>query len=173
MKEPRSQGKRTMETKSAENDLLANLADMGLTLPKRSPSPIGAFCNVREHRGILYVSGQGPIHADGTAMTGKVGDEVSAETAREHAKLVALNILSVVRDHLGDLGRVESVLKILGLVNAVPHFERHPFVIDGASELFYGVFGSSGMHARSSFGVGSLPNSITVEIEAILTLFDV
>lgn len=153
-------------------DPMAKLAAMGLTLPQRPPSPIGTFCNVREHKGYLYVSGQGPIGADGIAMTGKVGGDVSAEEAREHAKLVALNILAVVRDHLGDLARVDSVLKILGLVNAVPEFERHPFVIDGASEVFHGVFGAGGVHARSSLGVASLPNRITVEIEAILTLTD-
>ncbi len=155
-----------------QSDPMTNLAEMGLALPNRPPSPIGAFCNVREHRGLLYISGQGPILADGTAMTGKVGADVSADDARAHAAVVALNILSVAREYLGDLGRVESVLKILGLVNATPDFECHPHVIDGASEVFHGVFGPSGVHARSSFGVGSLPNRITVEIEAILILFD-
>lgn len=151
-------------------DPMSNLTAMGLILPAIPPSPIGAFCNLREHNGCLYVSGQGPIEADGTAHIGRVGLDVTAEEAREHAQLVALNILAVVRDHLGDLSRVGSILKILGLVNSVPEFDRHPFVIDGASELFHGVFGPDGVHARSAFGVASLPNRITVEIEAILTV---
>lgn len=161
-----------MTVMTGRPDPMTRLAEMGLTLPDTPPDPIGAFCNVREHRGLLYISGQGPVRADGTAMTGKVGADVSADVARGHAVLVALNILSVARDHLGDLGRVDSVLKILGLVNATPDFERHPHVIDGASDVFHGVFGASGVHARSSFGVGSLPRGITVEIEAILTLSD-
>ncbi|TYB84312.1 RidA family protein [Oceaniovalibus sp. ACAM 378] len=161
-----------MTISQQSTDPMANLAAMGLTLPECPPSPIGAFCNIREHKGYLYVSGQGPIDADGVAMVGKVGGDVSAEQAREHARLVALNILAVVRHHLGGFARVHSVLKVLGLVNAVPDFERHPFVIDGASELFHGVFGERGVHSRSSFGVSSLPNRITVEIEAILTLTD-
>lgn len=143
------------------------LAALGITLPEAAPSPIGSFCNVRESRGYLYVSGQGPVAADGSLHCGKVGGDVTAEMAREHAVLTAVNILAALRAHLGSLDRVVSVVKLLGLVNATPDFTRHPFVIDGASDLMAAVFGASGVHARSSFGVGSLPNQITVEIEAI------
>lgn len=148
----------------------ARLARLGLVLPKRSPAPIGAFSNLRQHGDVLYVSGQGPVREDGTLERGKVGDDVAAEQAREHAELVALNILSVLNDHLGGLDRIGAIVKLLGLVNATPDFERHPYVIDGASELFAAVFGKDGVHARSSFGVASLPNRITVEIEAIVTV---
>jgi Putative translation initiation inhibitor, yjgF family len=141
-----------------------------LELPDAAPDPIGAFTNVRRHGSMLYVSGQGPVMADGRLMTGKVGDDVSAEEAREHARLVGVNILAAVRASLGSLDRVDGVVKLLGLVNATPDFERHPFVIDGASELMSEVFGEGGVHARSAFGVGSLPNRITVEIEAIFAL---
>lgn len=150
----------------------ARIRSAGLVLPKAAPDPIGAFANLRVHRGLLYVSGQGPILSDGTAMRGKVGETVTAEAAREHARLVGLNILAVARQHCGSLDRIRGVLKLLGLVNAAPDFERHPFVIDGASQLFHEVFGPGGVHARSSFGVASLPNQITVEIEAILELDD-
>lgn len=145
----------------------ARLKAMGLTLPGRAPSPIGSFTNVREAAGMIYVSGQGPVEADGTLRRGKVGADVTAEEARAHARLVAVNILAALRDTLGSLDRVGGVVKLLGLVNADPDFERHPFVIDGASDLLAEVFGTSGIHARSAFGVGSLPNRITVEIEAI------
>jgi enamine deaminase RidA (YjgF/YER057c/UK114 family) len=143
------------------------LAALGITLPMAAPSPIGSFCNVRESRGLLYVSGQGPVAADGSLKTGKVGDTVTAEEARDHAQLTAINILAALRGHLGSLDRVGGVIKLLGLVNATPDFARHPFVIDGASDLMAAIFGPSGTHARSAFGVGSLPNQITVEIEAI------
>lgn len=148
----------------------ARLRALNLTLPSRAPTPIGAFTNVREVGGMLYVSGQGPVEADGTLRRGKVGSEVSAEDARVHARLVAVNILAALHDYLGSLDRVKGVVKLLGLVNADPDFERHPFVIDGASDLLAAVFGPSGVHARSAFGVGSLPNQITVEIEAIFEL---
>lgn len=148
------------------------LAALGITLPETAPSPIGSFCNVRESRGLLYVSGQGPVAADGRLHCGKVGDDVTAEQARDHAQLTAVNILAALRGHLGSLDRVGGVVKLLGLVNATPDFARHPFVIDGASDLLAQVFGPTGIHARSSFGVGSLPNQITVEIEAIFEVKD-
>ncbi|MFV0334694.1 MAG: RidA family protein [Tropicimonas sp.] len=146
------------------------LAALGIDLPPAAPAPIGAFCNVRRTGNLLYVSGQGPVQADGTLMRGKVGADVSAEAAREHARLVALNILGALRDALGGLDGVRGVVKLLGLVNASPDFERHPYVIDGASLLLADVFGEAGIHARSAFGVASLPNNITVEIEAIFEL---
>ncbi|MBS8226368.1 RidA family protein [Vannielia litorea] len=143
------------------------IASLGISLPSRAPSPIGSFCNVRRSGDMIYVSGQGPVQADGTLLKGKVGSEVTADTARDHAELVAVNILAALRDALGSLDRVKGVVKLLGLVNCDPEFEHHPFVIDGASNLLAEVFGEPGIHARSAFGVGSLPNRITVEIEAI------
>lgn len=150
----------------------ARLAALGIELPPAAPSPIGAFCNVRQTGRLAYVSGQGPVLPDGTLLRGKVGADVDADTAREHAQLVALNILATLRDHLGGLERISGVVKLLGLVNATPDFERHPHVIDGASTLFADIFGENGIHARSAFGVGSLPNNITVEIEAVFELHD-
>ncbi|TQS70130.1 RidA family protein [Rhodobacteraceae bacterium] len=143
------------------------LKSLGIDLPERAPNPIGAFTNVRETGMMIYVSGQGPVTADGTLLRGKVGADISAEEAKDHARLVAINILAALRERLGSLDRVGGVVKLLGLVNADPDFERHPFVIDGASDLLAQVFGPVGVHARSAFGVSSLPNRITVEIEAI------
>ncbi|MFV0382967.1 RidA family protein [Paracoccus sp. (in: a-proteobacteria)] len=143
------------------------LAALGIQLPAAAPTPIGAFCNVRRTGNLLYVSGQGPVRADGSLCRGKVGAGVSADEARDHARLVAVNILGALRDAMGSLDAVSGVVKLLGLVNASPDFENHPYVIDGASLLLAEVFGQAGTHARSAFGVGSLPNNITVEIEAI------
>lgn len=146
------------------------LKKLGIELPAAAPAPIGAFCNVRQSGNLVFVSGQGPVEADGTLLTGKVGGDVSAETARDHARLVAVNILATLRDHLGSLENVTGVVKLLGLVNATPEFSRHPHVIDGASTLLAEIFGMEGVHARSAFGVTSLPNQITVEIEAIFEI---
>jgi enamine deaminase RidA (YjgF/YER057c/UK114 family) len=116
----------------------------------------------------LYLSGQGPRQPDGSLHTGKVGAEVGVEEAYMHARTTGLNLLSVAHMALGDLGRITRVVKLLGMVNAVPDFTDHPRVIDGASDLFVSVFGEVGRHARSAVGMGSLPGNITVEIEAIL-----
>lgn len=145
----------------------SRLGALGIVLPDAAPTPIGAFCNVRRTGNLVFVSGQGPVLTDGTLLTGKVGADVTVETARDHARLVAVNILATLRDHLGSLDGVVGVVKLLGMVNATPDFERHPHVIDGASSLLADVFGRDGIHARSAFGVASLPNQITVEIEAI------
>ncbi len=146
------------------------LKALGLALPRAAPAPIGAFRNLRVHGGCVYVSGQGPVREDGSLIRGRVGEDVSVAEAQEHARLVALNILAVLRDEFGTLDPIAGVVKLLGFVNAVPDFERHPEVIDGASRLMHQVFGERGVHARSSLGVGSLPNRITVEIEAIFEL---
>ncbi|MFH5773276.1 RidA family protein [Paracoccus sp. NGMCC 1.201697] len=161
-----------MDSDALESTPETRLAALGITLPKAAPTPIGSFRNVRRAGNMIYVSGQGPVRADGTLIRGKVGSEVTAEEARDHARLVAVNILSALRDALGSLDRVSGVVKLLGLVNADPDFERHPFVIDGASDLLADIFGEAGIHARSSFGVGSLPNRISVEIEAIFEIDD-
>jgi len=145
------------------------LKEMGLAMPDLPPSPIGVFRNAAHVSGkLLYISGQGPVLPDGTIMTGKVGDDVSAEDAKRHAALVATNILAVIQQELGDFSRVKQIVKILGMVNAVPEFGQHPYVINGCSELLGTVLQDVGQHARSAVGVGSLPNNITVEIEAII-----
>ena len=95
------------ETPGAETPE-ARLHSLNLGLPSRAPTPIGAFTNVRVAAGLIYVSGQGPVEADGTLRRGKVGSEVTAEEARTHARLVAINILAALRDHLGSLDRVKG-----------------------------------------------------------------
>jgi enamine deaminase RidA (YjgF/YER057c/UK114 family) len=146
------------------------LASLGLVLPKAAPAPIGAFRNLRIHAGTIYVSGQGPVLPDGTLIRGRVGDDITPQDATGHARLVGLNMLAVLRDEFGTLDRIGGVVKLLGFVNAIPGFERHPEVIDGASRLMHEIFGEAGIHARSSLGVESLPNNIPVEIEGIFEL---
>ena len=135
-----------------------------------SPSPVGNYVPAVIENGLLFLSGQGPRDADGKFRTGKVGAEVSAEEARDHARLVGLGLLAAMHAELGDLGRVKRVVKLLGMVNAVAGFTEQPLVINGCSDLFVDVFGDIGRHARSAVGMGSLPMGITVEIEAILAI---
>ena len=147
-----------------------NLKKLGLTLPP-IPKPIGNYVPFRRDGNTIYLSGQGPRLADGTMHSGKVGKDVSVEEAYEHAKLVGLGLLAAAKLAAGDLDKVE-VLKVLGMVNAVPEFRDQPKVINGCSDLFVAVLGERGKHARSAVGMGSLPNQITVEVEAVMRVVD-
>ena len=147
------------------------LARLGIVVPP-PPLPIANFLTHVREGNLLYLSGQGPREADGRLHTGKVGMDVTVEEAYAHARLTGLNLLSVTRGLLVDLGRVKRIVKLFGMVNATPEFADHPSVIDGCSDLFVEVFGQRGHHARSAIGVGSLPGNITVEIEAIFAILD-
>ena len=92
--------------------------------------------------------------------------DVTTEEAAQHARLVGLNLLAIVKHELGDLDRIRRIVKLLGMVNAVPDYREHSKVINGCSDLFVEIFGER--HARSAIGVGSLPFGITVEIEVIV-----
>jgi enamine deaminase RidA (YjgF/YER057c/UK114 family) len=148
----------------------AKLTAMGLILPE-VPKPLGNFVPFKINGNTLYLSGEGPRRPDGSFATGKVGRDVSLEDACEHAKLVGLGLLAAAKAAALELSRVE-VLKVLGMVNAVPEFTDHPRVINGCSDLFVAVLGERGRHARSAVGVGSLPLRITVEIEAVMRIHD-
>lgn len=144
------------------------LAAMGLSLPEPM-KPVANYVRFRRVGEFAYLSGEGPRRPDGSHITGKVGLTVTAAEAYEHAKLTGLGLLASAKAAAGDLAKVEFV-KLLGMVNAVPDFEDHPAVINGCSDLLVEVLGERGRHARSAVGVGSLPKSITVEIEAIIRI---
>jgi len=148
----------------------AKLAAMGLTLPE-IPTPMANYVPFKVCGNVLYLSGQGPRRNDGTMLVGKVGRDVSAEDAYEHAKLVGLGLLAAAKAAAGELSKIE-VLKVLGMVNAVPEFTDQPKVINGCSDLFVAILGERGRHARSAVGMGSLPLQITVEIEAVMRIHD-
>jgi len=148
-----------------------NLKKLGLTLPA-IPSPLANYVPFKRDGNTIYCSGQGPRKPDGSFHSGKVGKDVTIEQAYEHAKLVGLGLLAAARDAAGgSLDKVE-VLKVLGMVNAVPEFTDQPKVINGCSDLFVAVLGERGRHARSAVGMGSLPNQITVEIEAVMRVVE-
>ena len=147
----------------------ARLKQLGLVLPN-VPSPVANYVPFRLAGHLLFLSGQGPRDDHGNALTGKVGAEVTVDEAYRRARIIGLQLLSTARHALGSLDRVEAVVKVLGMVNAVPDFKDHPKVINGCSDLFVEVLGDAGRHARSAVGMGSLPNQISVEIEAILAV---
>jgi enamine deaminase RidA (YjgF/YER057c/UK114 family) len=145
----------------------ARLKELGIVLPS-VPAPVANYLPFRLAGNLLFLAGQGPRDENGNLLTGKVGAEVSVEEAYRRARLVGLGLLAATRQALGSLDRVEAVIKMLGMVNAVPEFKDQPKVINGCSDLFVEVFGEAGRHARSAVGMGSLPHQISVEIECIL-----
>jgi len=116
---------------------------------------------------VLYVGGHGPTAASGV-IRGKVGGDVSLERAKEAAKLTALSMLATVKAELGNLDRIRQIVKVFGMVNCAPGFNRTPEVIDGCSDVLVAIFGEAGRHTRSAVGMAELPFDIAVEIEMIL-----
>ncbi len=149
---------------SAEENLKKLHIDLGSV-----SAPVANYVNAVRTGNLLFLAGKGPrAGADGKRPQGKVGREFTPEQAYQHARSVGLDLLAVMRAELGSLDKVRRVVKLLGMVNAVPDFQDHPKVINGCSDLFVEVFGERGKHARSAVGMGSLPMGIPVEIECIV-----
>lgn len=149
----------------------AKLEALGLTLPPVS-APIGSYVTCKRQGNLLYLSGAGPIVQGEVLYKGKVGAEITPDVGYEAAKVSALNLIAALKAELGDLSRVKSIVKLLGLVACADGFYGQPGVINGASDLLFEVFGEKGRHARSAIGVFSLPMNIPVEIEMIVEVED-
>ena len=145
----------------------AKLAQMGLTLPAPGPAA-GNYIGAVQVGNLLFVSGHGPRRQGGLYMTGKVGRDLTTEQAYEAARVVMLNCLATVQRELGDLDRVQRIVKLLGMVNCTEEFTEQPKVINGASDLLVELYGEAGRHARSAVGMQQLPMNIPVEIEMIV-----
>ncbi len=146
---------------------LAALAD---ALPP-APRPMGIYQPVLVVGQSVYVSGHGPLCADGTLLTGRLGDDLDLAGGKAAARQTGLAILASLRAHLGSLDRIRRVVKVLGMVNATPDFAEHPKVLNGCSELFAEIWGPElGVGVRSAVGLGSLPGRIAVEVEALFEL---
>lgn len=149
----------------------SRLRRLGIVLPE-APLPIANFVTHVREGDLLFLSGQGPQEPNGFLHSGKVGADVGIDAAYKHARLTGINLIAVMHAALGDLKRVKRIVKLLGMVNATANFGDHPKVINGCSDLMVEVFGEKGRHARSAVGFGSLPNNITVEIEAVVAVRD-
>ena len=147
----------------------AVLKERNIVLPD-APNPVGNYVPAVVHNGILYLSGQGPLLDTGKFALGMVGREFTTDAAYKHARRTGLVLLSVARQALGSLDRVERVLSVFGMVNAVPGFTEQPQVINGCSDLFVEVFGDAGRHTRAAVGMRSLPINISVEITAMMAV---
>jgi len=143
---------------------------LALTLPP-APTPLGVYKPFLIVGNFAYVSGHGTVKEDKTLIIGRIGKDMTMDEGKLAARQVGLAILATLKANLGSLDKIKRVIKVLGMVNCVPEFERHPYVINGCSELFAKVWGDdNGVGVRSAVGMGSLPDNIPVEIEAIFEL---
>lgn len=146
-------------------------AQLGLKLPP-APTPLGLYKPCLVVGNFLYVSGHGTVKEDKSLIIGRIGKDMDQEQGKLAAQQVGLAILSTIKTHIGSLDKVKRVIKVLGMVNCVPEFEKHPYIINGCSELFAKVWGEeNGVGVRSAVGFGSLPDNIPVEIEAMFELY--
>jgi enamine deaminase RidA (YjgF/YER057c/UK114 family) len=153
----------------ADPDL--RITELGLILPP-APNPVGVYKPVLVVGKLLYVSGQGPVKADGSLFKGKVGAELGKDEGKLAARQVGLTMLSTIKAHFGELKKIKRLVKVLGMVNCTPDFDQQPAVINGFSELMAEVFGEeNGIGARSAVGM-ILPSNIAVEVEAMFELFE-
>jgi enamine deaminase RidA (YjgF/YER057c/UK114 family) len=143
---------------------------LGLKLPP-APTPLGVYKPYLIDGKYLYLSGHGPVREDKTLIIGRIGSELNVEEGKLAARQVGLTMLSTICTHIGSLDKIKRVIKVLGMVNCTADFERHPYVINGCSELFASIWGEeNGIGVRSAVGFGSLPDNIPVEIEAMFEL---
>jgi enamine deaminase RidA (YjgF/YER057c/UK114 family) len=141
-----------------------------VALPEPLP-PLGLYVPAVRTGDLVFLSGAGPIRPDGSVVTGRVGTgpgDLSVADARDAARLTGLRLLAALRAEVGDLDRVEQVVKVLGFVRSAPDFTDHPAVLDGCSELLVEVLGEAGRGAPSAVGVVALPLGIPVEVEAVV-----
>ncbi|WP_432709353.1 RidA family protein [Pedobacter sp.] len=144
---------------------------LGLQLPP-APAPLGVYkpCLIDGNK--LYLSGHGPVNDDRTLIIGRIGADLNQEEGKLAARQVGLTMLATIKAQLGSLDKVKRVIKVLGMVNCTADFEKHPYVINGCSELFAEVWGpENGIGVRSAVGFGSLPDNIPVEVEALFELY--
>jgi enamine deaminase RidA (YjgF/YER057c/UK114 family) len=143
---------------------------LNLELPP-APTPLGVYKPFLIVGNLAYVSGHGPLLPDKTFITGRVGDTINIEDGKLAAQQVGLAILATLKQNLRSFNNIKRVIKVLGMVASTPDFEKHPYVINGCSELFAKVWGDdNGVGVRSAVGMGSLPGNIPVEIEAVFEL---
>jgi enamine deaminase RidA (YjgF/YER057c/UK114 family) len=146
------------------------LSDLNLSLPIL-PESKGIYKRCLVVGDLLYVSGHISIKSDGSPIIGKLGKDISDDDGKMAARQCGLAILSSIKEHFGGLDQVKRVIKILGMVNGTPDYEKHPVIINGCSELFVQLWGEeNGKGVRSAVGMGSLPGNVAVEIEAIFEL---
>ena len=154
---------------SPDFDVEERLKELGIVLVIPN-APTANYLKAKRTGNLIYLSGHGPDKPDGSQVIGKLGTDLTLEQGQEAARFTGISLLSSLKAEIGDLNKVKSVVKALGMVNADPSFTNHSQVINGFSDLMVEVFGEKGKHARSAVGMSSLPSNIAVEIELIVEI---
>jgi enamine deaminase RidA (YjgF/YER057c/UK114 family) len=142
------------------------LERLGIVLPPAA-TPVAAFVMAAQTGNIIFVSGH-IARKDGKPLVGQLGREFSTQQGQAAARNIAIDLLSTLHAHLGDLNRVKRIVKVMCLVNSSPTFTEQHLVANGFSELLIAVFGERGRHARTAFGVAQIPLGACVEIETVV-----
>ena len=148
-------------------NIAQRLSQLGIKLPNTAV-PAGSYVPYVLEKNLLWISGQVPFWNGKVKYCGKVISDVSMDDAIMAARLCGLNILAQIKTALGDLNRVEQIIKLSGFVNSSSDFTDHPIVINGASDLMVDVFGELGRHTRVAIGASSLPLNSTTEVDALV-----
>ena len=146
------------------------LEKLGFVLP--TPKPVAAYIPAVRVGELVFTAGQGPTVGGVPKFTGKLGRDLTEEQGYKAAQLCVVNCLACVKSVIGDLDKVEQVVKLLGFVACVDGFTRQPWVMNGASELLITLYGDRGKHARSAIGTNQLPLDIPVEVEIVVRVRD-
>ncbi|MCU1492048.1 MAG: Endoribonuclease [Acidimicrobiaceae bacterium] len=149
----------------------ARVGAAGISIPD-APAPAGEYVGARLSGRLAFVSGQIALADNGDIATGRVGDDVSIEQARDLCRQATLSCLAQLQRRIGSLDNVSGIVKVTGYVRSAPGFEDQPAVVDGASQLLIEIFGEAGRHARAAIGVAELPRGAPVEVELIAEVVD-
>ncbi|MGB5162052.1 MAG: RidA family protein [Thermoanaerobaculia bacterium] len=149
------------------SDPEGRLDELGIVLPEPT-APVANYVKAVRSGNLVFLSGHGPYRSDGTLVTGKLGRDLTIEEGYEAARLTGIALLSSLKREIGDLGRVQRIVKVFGMVNVDPSFTDMPKVINGCSDLMVEIFGERGRHARAAVGMASLPVGIAVEIDMVV-----
>ena len=143
------------------------LEELGIQL-QTPAQPVANYVTTVQTGNLVFTSGHGPIGDDGQLIKGQLGTDMNIEAGYQAARSVGIGLISTLKAALGDLDRIQRVVKIVGFVNSAADFLDHPSVVNGVSDLFVEIFGDKGKHARSAVGMVQLPGGIAVEDEMIV-----
>lgn len=149
----------------------AKLTGLNIALRDQG-TPIANYVHAVRTGNLIFLAGKGPKQANGENIVGKLGAELTIEEGYAAAREVAINQLSVLKAELGNLNKVKRIVKVHGMVNAIPGFTDHSKVVNGYSDLMVAVFGEAGKHARAAVGMGSLPGNMAVEVEMVVEVYE-
>jgi enamine deaminase RidA (YjgF/YER057c/UK114 family) len=145
------------------------LKELGIELPE-APKPLGAYVPCVQTGNLIFLSGILPLKNGKLMKTGKVGENIRIEEAREEAKTAAMNALAILKEYVGSLNKVKRCIKITGYIASSPNFIDQPKVLNAASDFLFEIFGEAGRHARAAIGVNVLPLNSPLEIEFIFEI---